>query len=309
MDVPHSLDDGQLVVGEQLGAGAQAAVVAAERAGEPRAVKLVTLDKASLRLGGEVAALSAVRHPHVVHVFGSGTSDGWQWIEMERLSGRTFDQAVRADGAFEIPQALALVFELCMGLAALHDRGIVHRDIKPSNVFLSDRPRRLPDGATSPGPAGGRVVVADLGVAQLPAGDVGYATVTGTSLGTVDYAAPEQADDAKRVGPEADQYGVAATLFAIATGARPTFLYAPEEMPHVWENCPEELQPLIRRGSSHEPTDRFEDVRHMARAIAELHEELTGEPCVDAWMEAFDRTTPRPWFFVRWWWAFRRWLR
>ncbi len=309
MQPPLHVDHGRLILGELLGEGAQAAVHAATRDGARRAVKIVDEDQASLRFVGEISALRAVPHPHLVRVHAAGADGGWQWMEMERISGRTLDGAVRIDGPFEVAMGLAVAFELCMGLAALHDRGIVHRDVKPSNAFLSDARRVGASGVPSPGPAGGRVVLADLGVAQLPAGQVGYATITGTSLGTVDYAAPEQHGDAKRVGPAADQYGVGATLYAITAGTRPSYLYARDDMPHIYERCPEALRELVARCCAHEPADRFPDVRALAEALATLHEAETGVPCVERWMAALHTTTPRPAWCVRQWWWFRRWLR
>ncbi len=309
MEAPDTVDHGRLQLDEVLGEGAQAVVHAARRGDTSVAVKLVHAQRVSPRFVGEVAALKAVRHPHVVRILGAGTDGDWHWIEMERLEGRTLDTTVRDDGALDVPRSLAVAFELCMGLTALHDRGIVHRDIKPSNVFLTDARRVGPDGVPSQGPAGGRVVLADLGVAQLPAGDMGYATVTGTALGTMDYAAPEQHGDAKRVGPAADQYGVGATLYALAAGKRPSYLYAPEDMPHIYERCPAPLRDLITRCCAHDPERRFADVRALARALAERHASITGEDSAVTWMAAFDDATPLPPFWWRWWYAFRRWLR
>lgn len=308
-DRPEQLDGGRLVMGEELGSGAQGAVYAAVRDGQPRAVKLVRAEKVNLRLGGEMKALEAVRHPHVVSVYGIGASKAWHWIEMEQLDGESLDRLLRREGAQDVGRVLAMMFEVCMGLAALHDRGIVHRDIKPANIFLAETARRLPSGEVSPGPAGGRVVIADLGVAQLPAGDVGYLTITGTSLGTVDFAAPEQSDDAKRAGPAADQYGVGATIFAMVTKARPAFLYIEDDTSEVCEACPRVLWPLLRKCCAEEPQERFRDIRQLAVAIAKVHAEVTGQAQGPEWSIAMAAVTPRPNLFVRWWWAFRRWLR
>ena len=282
MERPASLDKGRIVLGAPLGEGAQGEVLAATRDGVELAVKLVHDDRVSPRFHGEVRALAAVDHPNVVRIVDYGMEAPWSWMAMERIRGGSLEALV-ADGVLDVPEALRVVFDLLCGLASLHHRLIVHRDVKPSNVFMGHD---------------GRVVLGDLGIARLPRGEVDYRTATGATLGTVDYAAPEQYGQARKAVPAADLYGVGATLYAITVGSRPSYLYAREDLPFVYDKLPVELHDFVARACQHEPSDRYLDARTMAEAAVRLRDELTGGSDHDAWMARFDALSPAPSFCV-----------
>ncbi|HZU81030.1 MAG TPA: serine/threonine-protein kinase, partial [Acidimicrobiales bacterium] len=106
-------------------------------------------------------------------------------------------------GPLPADRCAALGAALADALAYVHRRGVVHRDVKPGNVLLG------------PGP---RVRLADFGIAQLL--DASTLTVTGTTLGTAAYMAPEQLAH-HRVGPAADVWSLGAILLECLTGRRP----------------------------------------------------------------------------------------
>jgi serine/threonine-protein kinase len=236
---------------------------------------------ASPRFLAEARALAALEHPHIVKVRDVGHEQGVQWFAMDLLSGGTLGDRVRAEGALPPVEALRCVYEALVGLAALHHAGIVHRDIKPDNLFVA---------------GGGRVVLGDLGVAQMPGGEVSYQTATGTNLGTVDYAAPEQEIDASRVQPEADLYGMGATLYYLVTARRPAFLFAPDDVPEQVELIPESLKPLILKACEYAPRDRFRSARQMAVAVCRTRDALQPDvaPVIGDWLRRFDALSPPP---------------
>ena len=104
--------------------------------------------------------------------------------------------------------ACEVIRQAALGLAHLHEHGIVHRDIKPSNLMLT--------------PAG-QVKVLDLGVARcLHKPDAGERiTLHGEFLGTLDYVAPEQCTDPHAVDIRADVYGLGCTLYQLLAGQPP----------------------------------------------------------------------------------------
>ena len=275
---PATLDDGAIHIGTLLGKGAQGAVYAAQRGDEQLAVKVVPSRKAGLRFLGEVRALRYLEHPHVVRLYGQGEEQGWTWIAMELLRGGSAQERLDLDGPFDVQDALAITFDTLCGLAAVHHRGILHRDVKPANLFLDDD---------------GRAVLGDLGVARMPGGSVNYETATGTNLGTLDFAAPEQATDAKRVDVRADLYSMGATLYVLATMRRPSFLYAPTEFPQAYDLLAEPLQPIVRKACAHQPDDRFATAREMAEAVA-LAREALGDGTASEHMARFDHLSPPP---------------
>jgi serine/threonine protein kinase len=133
---------------------------------------------------------------------------------MEYIKGHNLDSMVADVGPLPLKLALHCTIQAAQGLEAAHAQGIVHRDIKPGNLILDDS---------------GQVKVLDLGLARVieaanPFGATGIAplTQTGAYMGTVDFIAPEQADDSKRADHRADIYSLGCTLYFLMT-ARPPF--------------------------------------------------------------------------------------
>jgi serine/threonine-protein kinase len=112
-----------------------------------------------------------------------------------------------------VTAAVDYVIQAARGLEAAHEQGIIHRDIKPGNLIL-DR--------------GGTVRVLDLGLARIvdannPFSKTGGVRITqsGTYMGTIDYMAPEQAEDSHNVDHRADIYSLGCTFFFLLTGREP----------------------------------------------------------------------------------------
>ena len=112
-----------------------------------------------------------------------------------------------------VSQAVDCVLQAARGLEAAHAQGIIHRDIKPGNLILD---------------SAGTVRVLDLGLARIVDANnpfnktaAGRLTQSGMYMGTVDYMAPEQAEDAHRVDHRADIYSLGCTLYFLMTGREP----------------------------------------------------------------------------------------
>jgi serine/threonine-protein kinase len=90
--------------------------------------------------------------------------------------------------------------QLCAGLAAAHEIGVLHRDLKPANIMIDGR---------------GRVRIADFGLAsfqqELP---------DGTVAGTPTYMAPELFAGAPP-STRTDIYALGVVLFELAAGRSP----------------------------------------------------------------------------------------
>ncbi len=162
-----------------LGRGGMGEVYRAEdlRLGQAVAIKLMT---ASLpheredvrRFSIEVRLARGIAHPNVCRVFDIGDAEGWHYLSMEYVDGETLESLLRRIGRLPAEKSLDIARQLCAGLAAAHDRGILHRDLKPANIMLDGR---------------GRIRIMDFGLAVSA-----HEGAVSEIAGTPGYMAPEQ---------------------------------------------------------------------------------------------------------------------
>ena len=158
-----------------------------------------------IRFMAEAEAVAAIKHENVVQVYDYGESAGRPFMALEFCPGGTLDRLLPTGSAARPPRDVAaLVARVAHGVAAAHAMGIVHRDLKPGNVFLD---------------AAGVPKVADFGLAKR--GEGADVTTEGVGMGTPAYMAPEQARDAKFVGPQADVWALGVMLYEGLIGVRP----------------------------------------------------------------------------------------
>ncbi len=161
----------------------------------------LTSDPAALeRFHREVRVARQVSHPNVCRVFDIGVADGAPFITMEYVDGEDLSSLLRRIGRFPQDKGLEIARQICAGLAAAHEQGLLHRDLKPANIMLDGR---------------GRVRITDFGLASL-AGEVHGADVR---AGTPAYMAPEQLEG-KEVTFKSDIYALGLVLYEIFTGKR-----------------------------------------------------------------------------------------
>ena len=149
-------------------------------------------------------------HPHLMRTLDSGLESGVHYLALEYLTGKTVRQLVVENGTLPIGQAARIFCDVASGLHQFHNAGFVHRDLKPGNVIVS------PDG---------RAKLLDFGFAliqgETPPTDPTIIGGKGYTVGTMDYLAPEQAQDASRVSPSADLYSLGCSLYFALTGTAP----------------------------------------------------------------------------------------
>ncbi len=188
-----------------LGRGGMSDVYQAvdEWTGVTVAIKLVRSGDPALgrRMGQEARALARVDHPGLVRLIDTGLEDDQAYLVIELVNGPTLAECLRR-GPLGAVRSAVLGARLADTLAHVHDQGIVHRDVKPSNIFLTD---------------GGNSKLGDFGIARLL--DSSTLTITGTTLGTAAYMAPEQLED-HEVGPSADIWSLGIVLLECLTGRR-----------------------------------------------------------------------------------------
>ncbi len=262
---------GRYELQQRLGAGASGVVHAAldRELGRKVAVKLLQRaflrDEDLTRFLREAEILARLEHPHVVPIHDRGQSEeGWLYLVMPCLEGETL-AARLARGPLPVSAACQLGAAIGEALAAAHAQGVFHRDVKPSNVFVTSDQRAL---------------LLDFGIAtRLGEGSL---TVTGTTLGSPWYMAPEQAVGRARNPGALDVYGLAATLYHALAGRPPyegtghevlvrLVHEAPPPLAGLRPELPRDLVAIVEKGCERAPERRYAGAAQMVADLRAFH--------------------------------------
>ena len=194
---------------ERLGAGATAIVFEAtdKKEGGTFALKVLREEVARVRAKlerfvEEAQLLCKLRHPTLVTGHRVARDRGTVYLVMDLVKGETLEDRLLRGDRFEEKDALNIVYQIAQCLAYLRSQGLVHRDLKPGNVMDAGN---------------GNVVLIDLGFAA----HIGEGGDSETTVGTVEYIAPEQARGEGGLDARADIYSLGATLYHLAVGELP----------------------------------------------------------------------------------------
>jgi serine/threonine-protein kinase len=200
------LSDRYRVIG-LLGRGGMGEVYRADdlKLGQPVALKFLPESLANdavarERFYAEVRLARQVSHPNVCRVYDVADVEGRHCLSMEYVDGEDLASLLKRIGRLPQDKALEIARQLCAGLAAAHDRGVLHRDLKPSNVMIDGR---------------GRVRITDFGLAVAS----GAKVEDGEMSGTPAYMAPEQLEG-RGSTVQSDLYALGLVLYEITTGRK-----------------------------------------------------------------------------------------
>ncbi len=226
----------------------------------PVALKLIssTGPAAHAQLVNEVRLARQITHPAVCRVFDVGEDDGLVFFTMELVHGEDLATLLRRAGRLPAERVLDIARQLCAGLAAAHEVGVLHRDLKPANVMIDNR---------------GRVLITDFGIA-IPRDD---ATPQGF-VGTPGYMAPEQLTPDATLTECTDIYALGIILYELVVGQHP-FGNRPGragEPPHPSAKVPDvdpRLERVILQALKPDPRDRPQSAALMAATLADRSSE------------------------------------
>jgi serine/threonine protein kinase len=203
---------GPYVLLGKIGSGSMATVYKARHAdtGQDAAVKVMSQRLAAdvnltTRFARECKVARALDHPHIVRVLDFGLEGYTAYLVMEYVDGESLARRLERKGPIDEDEAVRLIAQVGRALDWAHQRRLVHRDIKPANILLS---------------RDGRAKLNDLGLVKDLEGDVGL-TSPADILGTPNFMAPEQFEDAGKADARSDLYSLAASLYMTVTGAVP----------------------------------------------------------------------------------------
>jgi serine/threonine-protein kinase len=214
----------------------------------------------------EAKSAETLVHPNIVTIYDRGIDEGRHYLVLEYVSGGDLHEYVQRRGPMSVAEAVAAVKSVASALAYAAGKGLIHRDVKPSNIL------RTKSGA---------VKIIDLGLALRAEGEDERITRDGTTVGTVDYMAPEQARDSRATSIQSDIYSLGCTFYYLLTGV-PVYpggditdkltRHARAPVPDVHELRPDvapALAALIQRMMAKQPEDRFASYDALIEALSE----------------------------------------
>ena len=221
------------------------------------------------RFKQEIKLARRITHRNILRTHDFGETAGTPYISMEYLEGVTLKDLLRSKGALPLGVGLRIAKQVCQGLEAAHQQGVVHRDIKPQNILI------LPET--------GDLKIMDFGIArvsEMQAGASGL-TTAGTVMGTPDYIPPEQAQG-NPADFRSDIYSLGVVLFEIFTGAMPFsgdtvmavvlgHIQKPPPPPRTLNpKLPPELEAIILRCLEKQPDRRYQSVGEILKDLTEV---------------------------------------
>lgn len=266
-----------------LGTGGMGEVYRARDARLQRdvAIKVLPEDFASdpdrlRRFELEARAVAALNHPNILQIYDSGVQNGVAYMVTELLEGQSLRERM-GGGALPARKAADIAFQIALGLAAAHEKGLIHRDLKPENLFISKDQR---------------VRILDFGLAKQrempsfpgsnPSEESTRALLSqpGVVVGTIGYMSPEQIrGDA--VDARSDLFALGLILWEMLCGERPFRADSAVEVLHqilkaetpelpAELGLPPALSKVVDRLLRKEPASRFQSAQDLAFALENL---------------------------------------
>ena len=236
------------------------------------ALKLLRKDdpQLSARFLQEAALQARVEHPNVCRVYEAGEWGGQAFIAMQLIQGRTLS-ALAKD--LSLDDKLQVMVQVCEGVHAAHQEGLVHRDLKPSNLMVER------------GEGGLHAYVLDFGLAR--AGSAPGLTESGMVMGTVHYMSPEQARGAEGgLDRRSDVYALGVCLYELFAGDVPfgdlkglevltaTLDRDPTSLRHKAE-VPRDLDTVVMKCLEKMPARRYDSARALGDELRRVRD---GDP-------------------------------
>jgi serine/threonine protein kinase/Tfp pilus assembly protein PilF len=260
---------------EKLGEGGMGEVYLAEDTELNRKVALKFLPTSyandpdfRARFKREAQAAAALNHPNIITIFDVAEHEGRPYFSMEYVQGPSLKDAL-SDKETPIEKIVDLAIQVAEGLAAAHAAGVLHRDIKPQNILLDSR---------------GRVRILDFGLAKVLTDSM--ITDTGSTLGTVAYMSPEQAQNVE-ADERSDIFSFGTVLYEMVAGQLPfkgehhaAIIYSivnenHEPLARYKADVPDMLQNIVNKALRKERDTRYQSTPDLLADLKELKRQYT----------------------------------
>ena len=278
----------------------------------------VTSDPVALeRFRREATTASSIDHPNICTIYEVEEHEGGPFIVMQLLRGETLGERLAMlateQKTLSLSELLNITIQICVGLQAAHENGIIHRDVKPANIFLT---------------SSGQVKILDFGVAKLvtvaretavgnaePEGAANATLLTATSIsaditrrgtvvGTSGYMSPEQMRG-ELVDARSDIFAVGVILYEMLTGnrafqrvtsaetKRAILSEDPPAVSPIVPGLPPNLEQIVNRCLAKNPGERFQNAQDLAFALETLRDSVNASDKQSAEPQPAPRTARR----------------
>ena len=230
----------------------------------------------------EALASSALDHSNIGTLYAvEETPDGQLFLVMACYDGPTLAEKM-AGGPIPSSEAIEIALQICRGLKAAHDRGVVHRDVKPGNLIFNSQ---------------GVLKILDFGLAKLH--DSPDLTVPGSTMGTASYMAPEQASG-NAADVRSDIWSAGVVLYEMLAGRSPfrssdfrsTILAVISKQPEPIAGLPLALERVLAKALEKDPNQRYQSAGEMIAGLEAALEPRTASFTTPSSIGALDVTRP-----------------
>jgi serine/threonine protein kinase/tetratricopeptide (TPR) repeat protein len=220
------------------------------------------------RFTREAQATANLDHPNIAAIHEVGEYQGRPFYAMQVVEGQSLKDLISGKD-LSVERILEIAIQVCEGLQAAHEKGIIHRDIKPSNILLDDH---------------GRVRIVDFGLASIQGSET--LTKSGSTLGTIGYMSPEQIEG-KPTDGRSDLFSLGVVLFELIANKSPfrrddgtATLKAilqdiPEPLARYKSNVPDDLQRIVSKLLEKDPTLRYHSAAGVIPDLKKLSSQST----------------------------------
>jgi serine/threonine protein kinase len=259
----------QLEILSLIGKGGMGAVYKARQPSLDRLVAVKILPPqiaggpSSERFSREAKTLARLAHPNIVMIHEFGQAGTLPFFIMEFVDGVNLRQMQR-QSRIAPREALAIVAQVCDALQYAHDQGVVHRDIKPENALIDRK---------------GHVKIADFGLAKLVNQEDSntHLTVSGQTMGTPHYMAPEQVEHPTEVDHRADIFSLGVVFYELLTGELPLGKFP---LPSHRVQIDVRLDDVVLRTLEKEPQLRYQSAGEMRSRVETIAHSQSDPPVI-----------------------------